>query len=136
MQLVMVGHIEDTDVRVLPGDAPQVAPCGGAPLSLRARLLLGLQKFEAIGIDTVRHTHFHANAVQHGGSSLSRVAAQLVRIERDAEARAGRQMHMELAEVQRLRHRVVGQDLLTEMLAPPAEFAQPRERRRKNLSSA
>ena len=108
MQLVMLRYIEDTDLRVLPGDAPQVSPFARALQFLRTPLLLGLQGFKAIGIDAVRHTHVRENAIQYATSSLSRVVAQLVRIQRHADARASRQMHMEIAEVQWLGRQVVG----------------------------
>ena len=55
---------------------------------------------------------------------LSRVMAQLVRIQDDADAGSGRQMNMEVLEAERLGHEVPGQDLRAEMLAAPFQLTQ------------
>ena len=60
-------------------------------------------------------------------SSASRVTAQLVLVERDAEAGPGRQVNPEIREAQRLLDEIVDEDLRTEMLAAPSEIAQARE---------
>jgi hypothetical protein len=53
-----------------------------------------------------------------------RVAPQLGLIQRHAQARTRGEMNMEIFETQRFGDQVAGQDLRTEMLAPPGQLPQ------------
>ena len=57
--------IEDADVRVAPGDAPQVAPRAGALQLLRARALGGLQPLGERRVHVGRQAHVHLDVEEH-----------------------------------------------------------------------
>src|SRR3954451_17464149 len=71
VQLVVAFDIEDADVRIVAGDAPQVPPLAGALKVLGFRLFFGFQPLESLRVDIVRRAHIHADAVQHGPQLLA-----------------------------------------------------------------
>jgi hypothetical protein len=67
VQLVMVGHVEDADLRVGAGDAPQMAPGAVALQRLGAGLLGCLQLVELRRRQVARRVDVHADVVAHRG---------------------------------------------------------------------
>src|SRR5882757_6904037 len=65
MQFGIAVDVEDADVPVLPGDAPEMAPLTGVLQVLRARLLGRLQALDVSGIETVGNLYFHVDLKEH-----------------------------------------------------------------------
>jgi hypothetical protein len=65
VQLIRALHVEDADVRVLPDDAPQVAP-SAVPLQLLcASFLVGAQFFDVFRVRIGRNVNVHSDVEQH-----------------------------------------------------------------------
>src|SRR5690606_7465986 len=75
MQLLDVLDIENADVRVLPGNAPEVAPLALALELLRSCPLHSLQLIGTDRVKVVGDANIHANMKQHEGQAPVAVTA-------------------------------------------------------------
>src|SRR5215469_3406764 len=65
MQLVVGRHVEDRDVRVLPGDPPDVRPLPGPLQALGVLLFPGHDLGPRRGREIVREPDIHAHVKEH-----------------------------------------------------------------------
>src|SRR5260370_11775334 len=65
MQFGIAFDVEDADVAVLPGDAPEMAHVTGALQVLRARFFGCLQALEVSRVETVGNLYFHVDLKEH-----------------------------------------------------------------------
>nr|GEU28163.1 hypothetical protein [Tanacetum cinerariifolium] len=126
VQRVGIGHVEDADVGVLAGDAPQVAPLAAALQVLRERALGGFQGVGLVGRHGRRQLDVHSDVEQHGSLLvlLAAQVAQQVPIGRHAQARPGRHLQHEIAVHQRRAQHLAGQQQRAEQLGAERQLGE------------